>query len=190
MLADREFSSAGEGVRRAVAAGALADLRDGTQRADDPRGGQMWGPGRTIRADVRAHLLTEVVAAERPRSLRLAGARIVGTLDLEAARLPCPLLLLGCWFEEPVNLAEASVPALRLPGCHLPGLRAAQLTVDGNLELNDGFTVGEVNLLGAHPRAPCLLQGDFGQPRETCAQRRADHGGPEHDLRREVRGLR
>ena len=182
----------GEGVRRAVAAGALADLRDGNQRADDPRGGQMWGPGRTIRADVRAHLLTEVVAAERPRSLRLAGARIVGTLDLEAARLPCPLLLLGCWFEEPVNLAEASVPALRLPGCHLPGLRAAQLTVDGNLELNDGFTVGgEVNLLGAaHPRAPCLLQGDFGQPRETCAQRRADHGGPEHDLRREVRGLR
>jgi hypothetical protein len=150
MRTGSEFSPAEEGVRQAMAAGALADLRDGDQRADDPRGGQMWGPRRTIRADVLAHLLTEVAADERPRSLRLAGARIAGTLDLEAARLPCPVLLLGCWFEEPVNLAEASIPALRMPGCHLPGLRAAQLAVDGNLELNDGFTAsGEVRLLGA-----------------------------------------
>jgi hypothetical protein len=160
MLTGSEFSPAEEGLRRAVAAGALADLRDGDQRADDPRGGQMWGPGRTIRADVLAHLLTEVVADERPRSLRLAGARIAGTLDLEAARLPCPVLLLGCWFEEPVNLAEASVPALRMPGCHLPGLRAAQLAVDGNLELNDGFTSGgEVNLLGAHVSGQLVCSG-------------------------------
>ena len=150
MRTGSELSPAEEGVRQAMAAGALADLRDGDQRADDPRGGQMWGPRRTIRADVLAHLLTEVAADERPRSLRLAGARIAGTLDLEAARLPCPVLLLGCWFEEPVNLAEASIPALRMPGCHLPGLRAAQLAVDGNLELNDGFTAsGEVRLLGA-----------------------------------------
>jgi hypothetical protein len=160
MPADGEVYPAEQDVRRKLAAGAPADLREGNQRADDPRGGQMWGPGRTIRADVLAHLLTEVLAAERPRSLRLAGARIVGTLDLEAARLPCPVLLLGCWFEEPVNLIEASVPALRLPGCHLPGLRAAQLTVDGNLELNDGFTAdGEVNLLGAHVGGHLVCSG-------------------------------
>ena len=160
MRTGSEFSPAEEGVRQAMAAGALADLRDGDQRADDPRGGQMWGPRRTIRADVLAHLLTEVAADERPRSLRLAGARIAGTLDLEAARLPCPVLLLGCWFEEPVNLAEASIPALRMPGCHLPGLRAAQLAVDGNLELNDGFTAsGEVNLLGAHISGQLVCSG-------------------------------
>ena len=160
MRTGSEFSPAEEGVRQAMAAGALADLRDGDQRADDPRGGQMWGPRRTIRADVLAHLLTEVAADERPRSLRLAGARIAGTLDLEAARLPCPVLLLGCWFEEPVNLAEASIPALRMPGCHLPGLRAAQLAVDGNLELNDGFTAsGEVNLLEAHIGGQLVCSG-------------------------------
>jgi len=170
MLTGSEFSPAEEGVRRAVAAGALADLREGNQRADDPRGGQMWGPGRTVRADVLAHLLTEVVAAERPRSVRLAGARIAGTLDLEAARLACPVLLSGCWFEEPANLAEASVPALRLPGCHLPGLRAAQLTVDGNLELNDGFTAGgEVNLLGAYISGHLICSGATLASRERPA---------------------
>ena len=121
MLTGSEFSPAEEGLRRAVAAGALADLREGNQRADDPRGGQMWGPGRTIRAEVLAHLLTEVVAAERPRSVRLAGARIAGTLDLEAARLACPVLLSGCWFEEPVNLAEASVPAFGCPAATCQG---------------------------------------------------------------------
>ena len=130
----------------------------------------MWGPARTIRADVLTHLLTEVAAAERPRSVRLAGARIAGTLDLEAARLPCPVLLSGCWFEEPVNLAEASVPALRLPGCHLPGLRAAQMTVDGNLELNDGFTAGgEVNLLGAHISGHLVCSGATLASRERPA---------------------
>jgi len=117
MLTGSEFSPAEEGLRRAVAAGALADLREGNQRADDPHGGQIWGPGRTIRAEVLVHLLTEVVAAERPRSVRLAARR-------------------------------------------------------------------------AHQRAPHLLRGDSGQPRETCAQRQADHGGPEHDLQCAVHGLR
>jgi hypothetical protein len=150
-LADGELFPAEEGVRRAMAKGVLADLREGDHDADDPRGGETWRPGRTVRADVLAQLLTGVMAVERPRALRLAGARIVGMLDLEAARLLCPALFLGCWFEQPVNLAEACVPALRLPGCQLPGLRAAQLTVRGNLELNDGFTArGEINLLGAH----------------------------------------
>ena len=72
-------------------------------------------------------------------------------LDLEAAELLCPVFLKRCWFDEPVNLAEARVPALRLPGCHLPGLRAEQLATRGNLELNEGFTAtGEVRLHGAH----------------------------------------
>jgi hypothetical protein len=63
----------------------------------------------------------------------------------------CPVLLQDCWFEQSVNLADAQAPAVRLPGCHLPGLRAEQLTTRGNLELNNGLTTnGEVHLRGAH----------------------------------------
>jgi hypothetical protein len=130
--------------------GALTDLREGDPGVDDPRSGEMWARGRTVRADVLAELLTQATSAGRPRALRLAGARIIGTLDLGATRLLCPVLLLGCWFEQPVNLTEARTLAVRLPGCQLPGLQAAQVTMRGNLELNDGFTArGEVSLLGA-----------------------------------------
>jgi len=38
------------------------------------------------------------------------------------------VLLLGCWFDEPVALTEATVLALRLPGGQLPALDAKQLT--------------------------------------------------------------
>ena len=96
-------------------------------------------------------LLTQQSGSQPPRALRLAGARIIGVLDLEATELRCPVLLQDCWFERPVNLAEARAWSVRLPGCSLPGLHAEQLATGGNLDLNDGFTThGEVNLLGAH----------------------------------------
>jgi hypothetical protein len=83
-----------------------------------------------------AELLTNAEGSRRPRALRLAGARVIGRLDLDAAELVCPLLLRGCWFAEPLILDEAQAPALRLPGCHLPGLSAEQLTTRGSLELS------------------------------------------------------
>src|SRR5688572_29249019 len=103
-----------------------------------------------VPAEILGDLLTRTHEA-RPRALRLAGARITGNFDLEAAELVCPVVLRSCWFERPLTLAEASVPALRLPRCHLPELRAQQLTTRGNLELGQGFRVhGEVDLHGTH----------------------------------------
>jgi hypothetical protein len=81
----------------------------------------------------------------------LAGARITGTLDLEATTLSCPLTLLGCYLERPINLDHARAPALHLPACHVPALSGAQLETSGNLSLSRGFTAkGEVSLNGAH----------------------------------------
>jgi hypothetical protein len=68
--------------------------------------------------------------------LKLRGARIRGSLDLEAATLICPVVLQGCFFEQPVVLKEARGESLCLHGCYLPGLNAEQLTTRGNLELN------------------------------------------------------
>jgi hypothetical protein len=151
-LADGEMITAEEQLRRMMATGALMDLREGDPTADQPRHGAQWGSERTVPAELLAELLTQQSGSQPPpRALRLAGARIIGVLDLEATELRCPVLLQDCWFERPVNLAEARAWSLRLPGCHLPGLHAEQLATGGNLDLNDGFSShGEVNLLGAH----------------------------------------
>jgi hypothetical protein len=135
-----------------MATGKLVDLRTGQPDADNPACGATWGKPRVVRAEVLAELLTQQgQEPRRSRALRLAGARITGTLDLEGAELVCPLLLSGCWFEEPVRLVEAQAVTVRLPGCHLPALDAEELTTRGNLELDEGFTAeGGVNLVGAH----------------------------------------
>jgi hypothetical protein len=60
------------------------------------------------------------------------------------------MVLEGCYLDEPINLREAEALTVRLPGCHMPGLVAAQLEVAGNLELNSGFTAkGTIRLAGA-----------------------------------------
>jgi hypothetical protein len=138
-------------LREAIMTGRLVDLRVGDATADDPATGADWPAQRTVAAALLAKVLTSTEGPRRPRALRLAGARIVGRLDLEATEVVCPLLLRDCWFAEPVVLDEAQAPALRLPGCHLPGLLAQQLALRGNLELNHGFTAtGEVSLAGSH----------------------------------------
>lgn len=147
----------------ALAIGQIVDLRTGDERADDPTRGRVWGPDRTIRAEVLGDLLTtsaDSTSGTRRKPLRLAGARITGQLHLEAAELVCPVTLANCWFDRPVILAEATAPAIRLPGCHLPGLVADQLVTRGNLELSDEFTAtGELRLHGAHIGGALLLLG-------------------------------
>jgi hypothetical protein len=147
-------------LREAMLAGQLVDWRTGNSRADDPSRGAGWDAKRTVAAGLLAELLTGTDGSQRPRALRLAGARILGQLDLEAAEVICPLLLRGCWFAEPIILDEAQAPAVRLPGCHLPGLNADQLTTRGNLQLSDGFTTrGEISLFGAHIGGQLDLSG-------------------------------
>jgi hypothetical protein len=136
-----------------VADGTLTDLRTGKAEADDPAAGAKWGDSRQIRAQLLAELLTGTRGSDRtrPRAIKLRGARITGPLNLETAILLCPLLLRDCYLDEPVNLDQASAPAIRMPGCHMPALAATQLHTTGDMELNDKAVVnGEVRLTGAH----------------------------------------
>ena len=137
----------------AAITGTPVNLRTGDAKRDNPAQAGNWGSVRTIRADMLIDLLIGDRTPEdgRLRAVKLCGARITGSLDLEAATLTCPLLLQDCHFDESVNLNEASAPVLRMPGCHLPALTANHLRTAGNLELNHGFTArGEVSLWGAH----------------------------------------
>jgi hypothetical protein len=159
-LAEHTRTDAEDELRQAMMSGRLVDWRTRDATADDPAHGDRWGAQRTVAAALLADLLrTSTAGSRRPRALQLAGARIVGRLDLEAAELGCPLLLWGCWFAEPVILDEAQAPAVRLPGCRLPRLSAPQLTTRGDLSLKGFTATREVELLGAHIGGQLDLRG-------------------------------
>jgi hypothetical protein len=149
-------------VWKAVATGELVDLATGTPELDNPALGAQWGDERTVRARILCELLSRPTASTLGplRALRLQGARISGQLDLEAATLNCLLMLQGCFFEQRIILKEARASALRLPGCHLPGIDAEQLRTSGTVELNKGVTsLGDVNMIGAHIGGQLDLDG-------------------------------
>src|ERR1019366_1164760 len=138
------------------AAGVLIDVREGDPRRDDPAHAGGWGAERTVRAKFLRDLLTN--PARGIRALRLRGARITGTLDLEGDDLVSGVLLQDCGLDEPVNLRQARAPMIRLPGCHLPSLEAVQLDVRGNLIL-DRLTATSVDLRGAQIAGVLSLDG-------------------------------
>jgi adhesin HecA-like repeat protein len=163
VFAYEDLTDAERAVWDAVGSGTLVQLPLGAApAAQDPAMGKAWGEGRQVRAQLLVELLTGRTGPKdaRPRAVKLAGARVTGMLDLEAAALACPLTLRGCSFAEAVNLDEAHAPAVRLPGCHLPGLTAKQLETRGNLELDHGFTASSgVDLRGARIGGDVVIAG-------------------------------
>lgn len=151
MLRFRKLTEPERAIWHSVETGALVRLPLRNPTDDDPAAGAEWGEDR----QVRGQLLYELLAGgngpkdDRPRALKLAGARITGTLDLEAATLVCPLWLRRCFFDQPINLREVQAPSVGLPGCHAPGLAGGQLQTRGDLNLEGFAARGEINLVGA-----------------------------------------
>ena len=72
--------------------GKPVDCRVGDLERDDPAEGGSRGTERSVRAELLIELVTiERLTGQRPRALRLYGARIKRELDLEAVTLLCPL---------------------------------------------------------------------------------------------------
>ena len=94
-----------------------------------------------------------------PRAVRVRGARIAGSLELEGRRLVCSLHLADCEAESPIVLREATAPAIRLHGCAIASLSAAELQTRGNLELDRCRIGGELNLMRAHIAGQLSLTG-------------------------------
>jgi hypothetical protein len=135
-------------IAQQLADGRRVDLRVGDPVIDDPSRADAWDTDRAIAAEILIELLTAAPGPEgRRRRLDLAGARITGVVDLNAAILTRGLRLTGCTFDNPVELSEADVLAWAMPGCHVPAVNAERMNARGPVELNDGFScTGEVDL--------------------------------------------
>lgn len=143
-------------IRRSFLAGTALDLRP-------EQGAGVDDVGR--RPHVRAEVLTEqLVAASRPDAtavpaLRLSGVAVLGTLRLATAAVPYLIELTDCTFDSAPDLRMASVPGLRLAGCRLPGLRATNLRVRGDLLLGGAHVEGPIELDDAQLGGSLRLTG-------------------------------
>ncbi len=77
-----------------------------------------------------------------PRRVQIVGAWIEGGVDLRNATVPEAIWFYRCVFDAAPRLDRARVGAsVSFPGCLLPGLRADDCSIAGNLALNSACTV-------------------------------------------------
>jgi hypothetical protein len=158
----RDLTETEQRVCEAFARGDELDLRTGDPERDDPADSADWGPERTVRAEVLAHLLlggAQTPAPGRVPALRLDGALIDGGLDLDYAEIARRITLKGCHVTGPITLNHARTRQLALRGCHLAGLGAASASIDGNVRLTGTQVTGLFRLDGAHIAGVLQLDG-------------------------------
>jgi hypothetical protein len=89
----------------AAARGLTVDFSSSDPNSASPAEGSEWGGERTIRAEIIHALVTgsrtdwEVHAW----GISIAGAKVVGRLNLGGARVKCRLAMVRCYFVEPIN---------------------------------------------------------------------------------------
>ncbi|SCD61089.1 hypothetical protein GA0115246_103771, partial [Streptomyces sp. SolWspMP-sol7th] len=153
------LSPAEAGLWQAFRNGSMFDLRTGDPVRDDPHGTEPWGHDREVRARVVCVLLLSCPPPLRGRvaSLKLAGARVTGLLDLAGGTVAPYVELVGCRFEQEVLLPEARFTTLRLVDCALPRLEAARLHTEGDFHLPRCQVAHGVRLTDAHIGTDLLL---------------------------------
>ncbi|MGB3439469.1 MAG: hypothetical protein WBA97_12025 [Actinophytocola sp.] len=114
------------------------------------------GDGTKIRAELIRELLLGRRGEPDPRGVRLAGAHVVGTLDLAHVTAVVGLSLVDCVVTNRVVLTAATLPWLVLQGSRLDGgVRASVLRVSGDVDLSRSTITcsvdeGAVRLRDAH----------------------------------------
>lgn len=146
----QHLTAAEEKLIEAAKTGDVVDYRTGDPKLDDPANGAKWGPERTIRAEVIYALAVGDNPQVHAKGVQIEGAKIIGTLDLESAQIPHPLVLAWCFIGEPITLMDADALTINLTGSHVAGIDADRLRTRAGVFLRNGFhATGEVNLLGA-----------------------------------------
>ncbi len=142
--------------------GLLADLDSGGYHQCGD--GSLPAVGNTACA-IRASLLRLLLVGgpDMPRlhekGLRLRGAWVTGSLDLEECRDLRGITLADCRFDSPLILQSAVIDALLLDGSVLPGLAAERLQARGGVHLRAAEIGGAINLRGAKLDGDLVLDG-------------------------------
>jgi hypothetical protein len=137
---------------------------------------------RQVRATlIRALLLGgDDLPVMHEKGLRLGGAWVTGTLDLEGCRIPRDIGLLDCRFEAIPVLRSAVIDTLSLDGSVLPGLNADRLEARGDLLFRAATIEGAIALKGARIEGDLVFDGTtLARPDDVClsAERIAVRGG-------------
>jgi hypothetical protein len=84
--------------------------------ANDPTHGEDWGPERSVRAELVRWLHTDPEVSRQidPSGLGIAGARIVGTLDLSYVKADTPITLLRCYIPDGIDLTFSHLQAFEV----------------------------------------------------------------------------
>ena len=116
---------------------------------------------RSVRAEVVAALLRGAQPPEPGEAARihLTAATITGVLDLTNATVVVPLALYDCVFDSAPDLTGASMRAVVIRGCHLPGLKGHLLRVQGHLDLRQSVVRGRLGLVRATVTGELRLNG-------------------------------
>jgi hypothetical protein len=135
--------------------------------------GHSWGTERSVRAEVIRKLLLSGQSADGEiASLRLAGVRVTGRLDLRHATVPYAIRFWNCSFDQTPNLYALRIRQLNFSRCHLPGLDAATIRVDGVLRITGSRIPGPIRLGGAQISGAFFLDNaDLGEQTPDQAER-------------------
>lgn len=119
--------------------------------AHAPRDGHLWGPERTIRAEVIARLLLGAREADSGSvaAVRVTGARITGPLEIIGGTVDHELWLSGCHLDDPVRLTDSRTRTVRLTDCRIPGFSGGGMRVEGHLSLSGSKVTGSVRIARA-----------------------------------------
>jgi hypothetical protein len=117
------------------AAGSLPDVEDTT---------------REVRANLLRFLLLGGEEGARPheKGIRVQGAWVTGTLDLEGCRIPRDIGLKKCRFDAAPILRSAILDSVFLDGSIMPGLQADRIEARGTISLRGAALTGGVLVEG------------------------------------------
>lgn len=162
----RRFTPAERRLWEAYPTGAWVDLREG--RDADPSSGGSWGRSRIVRAEVISALLLGEKTTSGVPGMRLAGARIIGDLNLSDATIETKVHLVGCHIAGTLSLNDARTRGVRLRRCDVHRFEASRAKVDGLLDLTGSAFLRGVRLDNAHITGQLRLSGArLGTPGEA-----------------------
>jgi hypothetical protein len=113
---------------------------DADNPVNDPSKAEGWGKERSIRAEIISWLLTDAQASRlvHPSGVGIAGARVVGGIDLTYLTAPIPLTIIDSSIPDGMDLSYAHVQAIDLRKSWTGPISAQRAVVQGDVGLSFG----------------------------------------------------